>query len=49
MKHFNSIQVQVRRILRATGLENKTPGTILNKVMGTDLLAFAKQGILING
>ena len=46
---FRKIEVKVNQLLRATGLERKTPVTELNKVLGTTLEEFASQGIIVNG
>ena len=46
---FDRIHVKVNNVLRATGLKNTTSGTVLDKVLGTNLLTFAKHGIILNG
>ena len=48
-KLFDKVRVKVNQLLRATGLERKTPQTDLNKVLGTSLEDFADQGIIVNG
>ena len=47
--YFDKIRVVVNSILRATGLTNKTPTAILDKVMGTNLKQFAQHCIITNG
>ena len=46
---FDKIRVKINQLLRATGLERKTPQRELNKVLGTSLEDFADQGIIVNG
>ena len=46
---FDKIRVKINQLLRATGLERKTPQRILNVVFGTSLEDFADQGIIVNG
>ena len=46
---FNKIRVKVNSVLRATGLTNKTPTMILDKVLGTNLQKFAEHCIISTG
>ena len=47
--YFNKIRVVVNSVLRATGLTNKTPTNILDKVFGTNLRQFAEHCIISTG
>ena len=48
-KIFKKIQIKINDLLRATGLRNTTHRFDLNKVLGTSLTDFAKQGVIMNG
>ena len=48
-KIFKKIQIKVNDLVRATGLRNTTHRFDLNKVLGTSLTDFAKQGVITNG
>lgn len=48
-KEFSKIQIAVNNILRGTGLRNTTPQFELDKVLGTTLKNFARQGLITNG
>ena len=46
---FNRVSVKCNDILRATGLSIKTPQTILDAVLGTNLEEFVRHQILLTG
>ena len=48
-KIYNKISKKVNDLIRATGLRNTTPSSVLNKVLGSSLHDFVRQGILTNG
>ena len=46
---FQTIQVAVNDIIRATGLRRNTPQHILDKCFGTSLTDFARDSVIIDG
>ena len=43
---FKRVRTRVNDLIRATGLRNTTPQDILDKCLGTNLVQFARQGVI---
>lgn len=46
---FKRVRTRVNDLIRATGLRNTTPQEVLDKCLGTNLVQFARQGVICDG